>query len=42
MKKIRAYDTPEKKRKKVDEEKIHIRCNQPTEVIYVEANKAFL
>ncbi len=41
MKKIRAYGTPEKKRKKRDEDMIHIRCNQPSEVVYFEANKGF-
>ena len=40
MKKIRAYGTPEKKKKKRDEEMVYISSNQPTEVEYVEA-KAF-
>ena len=41
MKKIRAYGTPEKKRKKRDEEMAYIRNNQPTEAVYIEANQAF-
>ena len=41
MKKIRAYGTPEKKRKKRDEEMVYFSNNQPTEVVYIEANQAF-
>ena len=41
MKKIRAYGTPDKRRKKKDEEMVHISNNQPTEVVYVEANHEF-
>ena len=37
MKKIRAYGTPEKKKKKRDEEIVNIISNQPTEVVYLEA-----
>jgi len=42
MKKIRAYGTPEKKKKKRDEEMVYIEKNQPNEVVYVEANQASL
>ncbi len=41
MKKIRAYGTPEKKRKKRDEEMVYIGKNQPIDVVIVEANKEF-
>ena len=41
MKKIRAYGTPDKRRKKKDEEMAHISNNQPTEVAYVETNHSF-
>ncbi len=41
MKKIRAYGTPEKKKKKRDEEMVYIEKNQPKEVFIIEANQAF-
>ena len=42
MKKIRAYGTPEKRRKKKDEEMVYICNNKPTEVVYVESYQASL
>ena len=41
MKKIRAYDTPQKNRKKRDEEMKYVESNKPTEVVYIEANQVF-
>ena len=41
MKKFRAYGTPDKKRKKRDEEMVYIECNQPAEVVNDEANHEF-
>ena len=41
MKKIRAYGTPEKKRKIRDEEMVYIGKNQPNDVVIVEANQEF-
>ena len=38
MKKIRAYGTPEKRRKKKDEEMVYISNNQSKEFVYVEDN----
>ncbi len=40
MKKIRAYGTPEKRRKKKDQEMVYICNNKPTEVVYVESFQA--
>ena len=42
MKKIRAYGTPDKRRKKKDEEMVYICNNKPTEVVYVESYQASL
>ena len=41
MKKIRAYGTPEKKRKKRDEEMVYIGKNQPNDFVIVESNLEF-
>ena len=41
MKKIRAYGTPEKKRKKRDEEMVYIVKNQPNNFIIVEDSQEF-
>ncbi len=41
MKKIRAYGTPEKKRKKRDEEMVYIGKKQTNDVVIVEANQKF-
>ncbi len=41
IKKFRAYGTPEKKRKKRDEQMVYIGNNQATDAVIVEANKAF-
>ena len=40
MKNIRAYGTPEKKKKKRDEAMVYICNNKPNEVFYVESYQA--
>ena len=41
MKKIRAYGTPDKQRKKKDEEMVYIRSNKFNDIVFVEANQEF-
>ena len=41
MKKITAYGTPDKRRKKKDEEMFYIGSNQLNDIKYAEDNKAF-
>jgi len=42
MKKIRPYGTPERRRKKKDEEMVYICYIIPTEVVFVESYQASL
>ena len=42
MKKIRPYGTPERQRKKKDEEMVYICNNKPTEFVFVESYQASL